>query len=504
MAWYDALFSPDMLGVAGLPTPPIQPGSYAWFRGLYPPNAPGTNGMAPVPGMPEIRAPGTARAAYPPMPPMPAKAPGPVPAYPQAPKAADEWNLPPGMAQYYEKATTPVAPPPSPPMMGRNPVPAAMPMPGALPEGANPPGAMGMGDLAYPGAMTPPPGNSPAQQSNTATPRKPFDWGPDASLWSMLTQAGAAMMQPSYYGLGGQLSQGLTAAGEAAQKAPMQRLQKRMLEAQVGKVEGESAARQGLRDFAIQQNLPTGVALSLMLNPEKAAEILEKYDPAMKAAFLKFTEEKSGATAKGSFPYDILKAQASATNVNIKTQAEFAAKLEALAKHRADAQNPNLSPQARADAQKMADGIERGITQKDTPDAKFMEQIAGMERGVQGAERLRELVKKHGVSSLDPSGRAAIAQEYSWLITAMKQTEGFGAALTGNEQAILEAGLRNPNNFVNNALIGSQTHLKLIDKYIEFTRQRAQSYDRLRRTGALPPSLSEPPPPPSGFNRMGR
>lgn len=209
-------------------------------------------------------------------------------------------------AQPGQPDVAPKPPLPSPPMMGRHPSPAAMPMPGALPEGANPPGAMGMGDLAFPGAMTPPPGNSPAQQSNTATPRKPFDWGPDASLWSMLTQAGAAMMQPSYYGLGGQLSQGLTAAGEAAQKAPMQRLQKRMLEAQVGKVEGESAARQGLRDFAIQQNLPTGVALSLMLNPEKAAEILEKYDPAMKAAFLKFTEEKSGATERGSYPYKVM------------------------------------------------------------------------------------------------------------------------------------------------------------------------------------------------------
>lgn len=386
------------------------------------------------------------------------------------------------------------------PMMGRNPSPATMPMPGTLPEGANPPGAMGMGDLSYPGAMDMP----KAGLKSSESPKSGWWDKYGETLGSILTQAGIGMMQPSYYGLGGQISQGLQQGFETAQKAPMQRLQKRMLEAQVGKVEGESTARQALRDFAIEQKLPTGVALSLMLNPDKAADILEKYDPAMRDAFLKFTEEKSGATAKGSFPYDLAKAAAQATKVSVSMPAEFQAKLDSLAKYRAAADDPKLSPAQRADAQKMADGIERSITQKDTPDAKYMEQIAGMERGVQGAERLRELVKKYGVSSLDPAGRAAIAQEYSWLITAMKQTEGFGAALTGNEQAILEAGLRNPNSFVNNALIGSKTHLALIDKYIEFTRQRAQSYDRLRRTGTLPPGLSEPPPPPSGFNRMGR
>jgi hypothetical protein len=134
-----------------------------------------------------------------------------------------------------------------------------------------------------------------------------------------------------------------------------------------------------------------------------------------------------------------------------------------------------------------------------------MDQITGMERGVQGAERLKELVKQYGVSSINPEGRAKIAQEYSWLITAMKSTEGFGAALTGNEQKILEDGLRNPNNFISNALIGSKTHIGLIEKYINYTKGRAQSLDRLRRSGELPPSLRDEtglPPPPAGYNRI--
>jgi hypothetical protein len=65
----------------------------------------------------------------------------------------------------------------------------------------------------------------------------------------MLMQAGAGMMQPSYYGLGGQLQQGLQGAMSAAQTAPMQRAQRRLLEAQVGKAETESEARQQLIAF---------------------------------------------------------------------------------------------------------------------------------------------------------------------------------------------------------------------------------------------------------------
>ena len=410
--------------------------------------------------------------------------------------------LRPGMAPgQADVAPKPPLPTRAAPMMGRNPAPAtSLPEPSIYQENAPP-------DL-MPGAYYGMRVDNPAfkQPSAPEPPKQPSWYDRNKELITMASRdlgaVGRGMLQapPGYNAFG----QGFAKVIDDRETRIDTDLKRQLLKAQVGKVEGESTARQALRDFAIEKKLPTGVALSLMLNPDKAAEILEKYDPAMRDAFLKFTEEKSGATAKGSFPYDLAKAAAQATKVSVSMPAEFQAKLDSLAKYRAAAADPKLSPAQRADAQKMADGIERSITQKDTPDAKYMEQIAGMERGVQGAERLRELVKKYGVSSLDPAGRAAIAQEYSWLITAMKQTEGFGAALTGNEQAILEAGLRNPNSFVNNALIGSKTHLALIDKYIEFTRQRAQSYDRLRRTGTLPPGLSEPPPPPSGFNRMGR
>lgn len=119
------------------------------------------------------------------------------------------------------------------PMMGRTPSPATMPMPGTLPEGANPPGAMGMGDLSYPGAM-----DMPKAELKSAESPKSGWWDKyGETLGSILTQAGIGMMQPSYYGLGGQISQGFQQGFETAQKAPDQQLKRQLLKAQVGEVE---------------------------------------------------------------------------------------------------------------------------------------------------------------------------------------------------------------------------------------------------------------------------
>ena len=239
----------------------------------------------------------------------------------------------------------------------------------------------------------------------------------------------------------------------------------------------------------------------------EARDILEKYDPAMKEAYLKFTEEKSAASAKGSSPYDIMKAAAGATNVGIKMSTEYQSKLDNLAKFEGIANDPTKSPAERQSARDMAQSIRRDITQKDGPPKGWVDEISGMAQGVKAAEEIKALVKQHGVTPLNPAARAEIAQQYSYVLNAMKKSENFGAALTGNEQKILENGVRNPNDFFNNILLGSQTHIRLLDKYIAYTKDRAQMQQNMYRTGDLPPELSRGPSvpaPPPGFRHMNR
>lgn len=155
----------------------------------------------------------------------------------------------------------------------RNPVPAASPPPASPPTdmmpGGMPDTLPAINSVPYAGKV------SPAGEGNP--PRNSFDWGPDASLWSMLTQGGAAMMQPSWYGLGGQLGQGLTAAGQAAQQAPMQRAQRKLLEAQVGKAEQETDARK--QAMAIGRELPAGHPAKRFFQMGMIKEGLEKLEP---------------------------------------------------------------------------------------------------------------------------------------------------------------------------------------------------------------------------------
>lgn len=250
-------------------------------------------------------------------------------------------------------------------MPAGNPPPPAPPgMPGALPPGVNPPGAMGMGDLAYPGAMSMP----------SSPPAGP-GWGERNKGWleplgDALTGLGQGIAatppgsSPLTY-----LSQGTAMGAQNIERAQDRKLDRRLKEAQVGKVEGEASARGLLREFARQANLPTGVSIALQLSPEKAADILEKYDPAMKAAYLKFAEEKSAASARGSFPFDLAKAAAGKPEINnILPKAETAAgKLlnditrikEQLAK---DPENPTLKAALRtAETSLKNEGITEGM-----------------------------------------------------------------------------------------------------------------------------------------------
>jgi hypothetical protein len=178
-------------------------------------------------------------------------------------------GIPPGVG--------PSAPPTRSFMPASNPPPArnVQPsmMPGALPEGTNPPGAMGMGDLGYPGAMT-----MPASPASPATPeRKSFDWGPDNSIWSTLMAGGSAMMQPSWYGLGGQLSQGLQ--GAAAANDPMKRAQTELLRAQAGKAKGELGNVALGRQIAEQLPNNHPAKFSLMLGDLKGGAEKMGVDP---------------------------------------------------------------------------------------------------------------------------------------------------------------------------------------------------------------------------------
>lgn len=327
--------------------------------------------------------------------------------------------------------------------------------------------------------------NATATSAPPTTPgaeRKPFDWGADSALWSPMMAAGAAMMQPSWYGLGGQLGQGLTAASEAARKAPTERLQRRLMEAQVGKAEADSAARSSLTEFARRANLPAGVMLALQLNPEKAGDILEKYDPAMKEAYLKFEEEKSGSKAKGSFPYDVAKAAAGATNIAIKTEAQASA-IEGLWKKYTDAAKAATNPADKARLQATADAFYRQMTvgEKDYPE-KLRQQAVELGTGTTAAANLATLLNNPDISRLNFNDRAAIAQQFQNLNLAYATLKNRGANFTDSEQKMIAAlAGGDPNAWGNMAL---RTRQDFIKKLEIAHREMVAEWDRIQRAYA--------------------
>lgn len=304
------LFAPDIFGTMGLPSP-VMPGTYSWFRGLYPPNAPGTNGMAPVPPMPEIGAPGKAPAVYPPMPPMPDKAPGPIPAYPQAPKAADEWNQPPGVAQYYDRLTAPGAKPSSPPMMGRSPAPAASPPePGIYQENVPPelmPGTqygMRVDDSTF------------KQPSPTEAPRQP-NWYERNKDWITMASRdlgalGRGMLQapPGYNAFG----MGFSNVIDDREKRLDSDLKRQLLKAQVGKADAEAQTREWAKQLYADTRIPMPVRMAALFKPESIPELMKELDEPTQALLAKYAAAKAGlvagATERAKLAPDIVSAEA--------------------------------------------------------------------------------------------------------------------------------------------------------------------------------------------------
>lgn len=173
-------------------------------------------------------------------------------------------------------ATKPPLPGGPPPMMGRQPVPAAMPMPGTLPEGANPPGAMGMGDLAFPGAMTPP--ASPA--ADTAKPPSWYDRNKDWITMASrdLGALGKGMLQapPGYNAFG----QGFANVVDDRERRLDSDLKRQLLKAQVGEVESKAEQRKTLRALYNDKSLPTALRLAAQTGDmAKFADVYMKLDP---------------------------------------------------------------------------------------------------------------------------------------------------------------------------------------------------------------------------------
>jgi hypothetical protein len=347
--------------------------------------------------------------------------------------------VPPETAQQYDEGTririgatsTPG------PMMGRAPSPATMPMPGTLPEGANPPGAMGMGDLGFPGAM-----NMPAAPAAPSPGGKPFDWSENASLWPMMMQAGAAMMQPSWYGFGGQLSQGLAAAGEAAQRAPMDRAKRRLMEAQVGEAEQKTEQRKAAVAFADTIKDPIARNYMKLGQTDKAIARLEKIDPEEQKRVIDFEVAKANALLPGK----IAVAQAgnpALGGVNL-TPAQKAAD-DAFGKEYVE-----FNSGAFADAQK-------NIAQLRDVHAKLAkgERLTGPEIGIQGRgllkytnptamqalEQVEEVVQRNlrivlGAQFTEKEGERLIARSYNPALPPEQNAERLGRLLQAMETAL--------------------------------------------------------------------
>ncbi|MCW5615890.1 MAG: hypothetical protein KIT32_12285 [Rhodocyclaceae bacterium] len=317
-------------------------------------------------------------------------------------------------------------PPKTPPMMG---------MPGSLPPGVNPPGAMGMGDeVAGPGAVSAM--NAPAAKPAAAPSGTPYDWGPNNQLWGMLASMGAGMLKPSYYGFGGQLGEGLSAGANFAQQAPMRRLQMEMLQANVGKAKQETAQREAWQNFikALPNDHPLK-SVGAFVGPEKV----------MDKVFSKPGEGMDFDMASGKWRVNpewlagaMEKAKAGATTVGIKMEAEATANDNLLKQYRAAAAAAT-NPQEKARLTARADAIERKLTigDKNYPDW-YVKAARNLTEGTSSAARLAELLSNPQVSRFSFQDRAALDQQIQGLKLAYATLKERGANFTESEQRMIE------------------------------------------------------------------
>ena len=197
---------------------PFAPGSMEYFREMY----------SPPPMMGSPFAP----------PDNPAWLKGAPTAVPMA--TQPEANLPPGQLPWLsnlQQHMTGGTPTDGPGMTLRinkpNVVPASNPPPSSATTSAPP--MFGSPDTL--GAINSVPYGSPASPTTPAS--KGTDWGSEHPLWSTLSAFGQGVSQPSWYGFGGQVMQGLGAASAA--NDPLKRAQTELLRAQAGKAKGDLA-----------------------------------------------------------------------------------------------------------------------------------------------------------------------------------------------------------------------------------------------------------------------
>lgn len=187
----------------------------------------------------------------------------------------------------------------------RRPIPASIP-PAVNPAAApGPPPGLAEGYDAVANTRTPP--ASPLPATVPPASKSSFDWGPDASLWGMLTSAGSAMMQPSYYGFGGQLSQGVGAASEYTKTEP----QRQLLRAQVGKARADTATREFGLTLYNNKNLPMDIRMAAVFDQKKLPELFGKYGLDPNKAF--YMEDGKIKANEPYINFQINKARASAT-----------------------------------------------------------------------------------------------------------------------------------------------------------------------------------------------
>lgn len=174
---------------------------------------------------------------------------------------------------------------------------------------SNPPPMMGI-PQDYGSTFAGMPETPPAPPATPDTPSR-FDWGPDNGIWNVLGSMGVGMMQPSWYGLGGQLSQGLAAGQQAAMTEPDRRLRRMLLEGQAGEIKAKAETRRAAADFASTVKDPVAKAYIALGAPDKAIEHLAKRDPAEAQRVAEAAAMKAKAEAEATEPSRIRVAQAS-------------------------------------------------------------------------------------------------------------------------------------------------------------------------------------------------
>jgi hypothetical protein len=333
------------------------------------------------------------------------------------------------------------------PMLPRNPTPATQPpQPDIYQHSAPPPFLPG----AYAGMRVDDP-NFKQPIATTSEAPKPPSWYDRNKDWiTMLSKDVGALGKGILSAPPGTnpYGYGFANVSEDREKRTDRELQRKLLTAQVGKAEEETARLQQWRSFL--KELPGGHPLKMygaFLTPDK---IMDK-------VFSKPGEGLTYDLASGGWKVDpnwlqaqMLKAQAGATNVMVKTEAQATALDGLMKKYRAEAQAAT-DPTAKARLNAQADAIERQLTvgEKNFPEW-YTKTVSELGNATQAASNLATLLMDPKVSRLNFNDRAAISQQFENLRLAYATLKQRGANFTETEQAMIEAlAGGNPQSLIN-------------------------------------------------------